>query len=374
MTNGIAIVLGANAGQADLIRYLKERDWTVTAVSGRQVGDPGETLAHRFVKLDIRDVDAVGALAREHKADIVYSISSDVAITAATEVSEKLSLPHFFDSGLIDVFNKKPLLRAFLNSRNLSPVAFAEVKSAEEASDWSVFPCVVKPTDAQGQRGVQKVFDKAHLTKAIEIAIDACKEPRSAIIEAFLEGVEISCNVLVSDGELVVSELSERLVHTGDNFGIPVGHLIPIVHVPEHFVKEAAKLVEDVTRALGIANGTLYYQMIVTPDGPRIVEIAPRLDGCHVWRLIKAARDIDFLDGAVRRLTGESVPRQNGRDDPGAVYELIFQQMPPGKPFDKSEFPIPEDALYHEYRYQQGQPVVPVNGRLEVVGYYVRKR
>ena len=374
MTNSSAIVLGANAGQADLIRYLKERGWNVTAVSGRQVGDPGETLADSFVKLDIRDVDAVSALAREKKAEIVYSISSDVAITAATEVSEKIGLPHFFDSGLIDIFNKKPLLRAFLNSRNLSPVAFAEVKSTDEANDWSVFPCVVKPTDAQGQRGVQKVFDKAHLAEAIEIAIDACKEPKSAIIEAFLEGVEISCNVLVSDGELVVSELSERLVHTGENFGIPTGHLIPIVDVPEHFIEEAGKLVEDVTRALGIRNGTLYYQMIVTPDGPRIVEIAPRLDGCHVWRLIKAARDIDFLDGAVRRLTGESVPKQNGRDEPGAVYELMFQQMPPGKPFDKSQFPVPEDALYHEYRYQQGQPVVPVNGRLEVVGYYVRKR
>ena len=208
----------------------------------------------------------------------------------------------------------------------------------------------------------------------IEEAIAACKEPRRAILEAFLDGVEISCNVLVSDGELVVSELSERLVHTGDNFGIPVGHLIPIVSVPDDQVKAAAKLVEDVTRSLGIRNGTLYYQMIVTPEGPRIVEIAPRLDGCHVWRLIKAARGIDFLDGAVRRLTGEQVPKQSGRHEPGAVYELMFQQMPPGQPFDKSRFPVPADALYHEYRYEDGQPVVPVNGRLEVVGYYVRKR
>ncbi|MDQ6437589.1 ATP-grasp domain-containing protein [Mesorhizobium sp. LHD-90] len=374
MTNGTAIVLGANAGQADLIRYLKERNWHVTAVSGRQVGDPGETLANEFVKLDIRDVDAVCDLARKKKAEIVYSISSDVAITAATEVSEKLGLPHFFDSGLVDVFNKKPLLREFLNSRGLSPVAFAEVTSADQADDWAVFPCVVKPTDAQGQRGVQKVFDKAHLAGAIEEAIANCREPKSAIIEAFLEGVEISCNVLVSDGEMVVSELSERLVHTGANFGIPIGHLIPIVHVPEHFVAEAGKLVEDVTRALGIKNGTLYYQMIVTSEGPRIVEIAPRLDGCHMWRLIKHSRGIDFLDGAVKRLTGAAVPRQDGRDEPGAVYELMFQQMPPGKPFDKSQFPVPADALYHEYRYQQGQPVVPVNGRLEVVGYYVRKR
>jgi len=374
MKNGSAIVLGANAGQADLIRYLKEHGWKVTAVSGRQVGDPGEKLADRFEKLDIRDIDAVCGLARDLNAGIVYSISSDVAITAATEASERLGLPHFFDSDLVDIFNRKPLLRAHLNERGLSPVAFAEVASVEEARDWDVFPCVVKPTDAQGQRGVSKVLHKADLARAVEDAIVACKEPRRAILEAFLEGVEISCNVLVSDGELVVSELSERLVHTGDNFGIPVGHLIPIVSVPADQVMAAARLVEDVTRSFGIRNGTLYYQMIVTPDGPRIVEIAPRLDGCHVWRLIKAARGIDFLDGAVRRLTGESVAKQAGRREPGAVYELMFQQMPPRQPFDKSRFPVPADALYHEYRYADGQQVVAVNGRLEVVGYYVRKR
>lgn len=368
-----AMVLGANAGQADLIRYLVDNGWYVIACAGRR-GDPGEKIAHRFEQIDITNVDAVSALAKEVGAEIVYSISSDIAITAATEVSEKLGLPHFVDSDLVDLFNKKPLLRAFLNDRNLSPVAFAEVTSPEQAADWSVFPCVVKPTDAQGQRGVTKVLEKSALAGAIEEAIASCRHPRSAVIEAFLEGIEISCNVLVSDGNMVVAELSERLVHTGANFGVPIGHLIPIVHAKQSEVDAAARLVEDVTKALGIQNGTLYYQMKLTPDGPRIVEIAPRLDGCHMWRLIKAARGIDFLDLAVRRLTGESIPLQPSRDNGDAVYETQFQQMPPGEPFDPARFPVPPDAIYHEYRYDPGQQVVPVNGRLEVVGYYVRRQ
>lgn len=373
MTKGTAVVLGANAGQADLIRHLKEQGWYVIACAGRR-GDPGEKIADRFEQVDITDIDAVSKLAREAKADFVYSISSDIAITAATEVSEKLGLPHFFDSDLIDIFNKKTRLRAFLNDRNLSPVPFAQVSSADEAADWAVFPCVVKPTDAQGQRGVTKVMAKAELAAAVEEAIAACREPRSAVIEAFLGGVEISCNVLVSDGKIVVSELSERLVHTGANFGIPIGHLIPIVHAEQAEIEAAARLVDDVTRALNVKNGTLYYQMKLTPDGPRIVEIAPRLDGCHMWRLIKAATDIDFLDLAVRRLVGEQIPVQRPRRDAGAVYETQFQQMPPGSPFDPAKFPIPSDAIYHEYRYDPGQAVVPVNGRLEVVGYYVRRQ
>ena len=49
----------------------------------------------------------------------------------------------------------------------------------------------------------------------------------------------------------------------------------------------------------------------------------------------------------------------------------MFQQMPPGSSFHKAGFPVPEGALYHEYRYEDGQTVAPINGRLEVVGYYV---
>ena len=45
-----------------------------------------------------------------------------------------------------------------------------------------------------------------------------------------------------------------------------------------------------------------------------------------------------------------------------------------GQPFSAAAFPVPEDAIYHEYRYDAGQDVRPVNGTLEVVGYYVRNR
>ena len=59
---------------------------------------------------------------------------------------------------------------------------------------------------------------------------------------------------------------------------------------------EGAALVRAVVASLGVRDGTLYFQMKATPDGPKIIEIAPRLDGCHIWRLMKHARDLDYLD------------------------------------------------------------------------------
>lgn len=189
-----------------------------------------------------------------------------------------------------------------------------------------------------------------------------------------MEGTEISCNVLVSGGSLAVAVFSERLVHGGDCFGVPVGHLIPPQHVSDESIGQARAMVEAVIRSLGIENAALYFQMIVSHDGPRVVEIAPRLDGCHIWRLIKAAYGIDLIDLTFRRLMGEAVQASVLPGLPTAVFELMFQQLPTGRVFRGADFPVPSDALYHEFRCGEGQVPTPINGRLEVVGYYVRRR
>ncbi|MEN5113045.1 ATP-grasp domain-containing protein [Brevundimonas diminuta] len=370
--NRSALVLGANAGQADLIRYLGEQGWTVTACAHRP-GGAGAKLAHDFRLQDITDVEGVTALARELGVDLVYSVSSDIAVPAVVGASVALGLPHYFDPALVALLDDKAALRAQLNANNLSVVPFVKARSMEDCAGWTSYPCMVKPADAQGQRGVAKVLSPEGFEAALANAI-SLSPSGTAIVEAWLEGVEISYNVLVADGRVVVNEVSERLVHGDHLVGVPRGHLIPPVAVDAEVCAQGAALVEAVTAMLKVRDGTLYFQMKVTPEGPRIIEIAPRLDGCHIWRLMKLAREVDFLDLAVRRLEGEEVAAAAAGVPAKGVYELMFQQAAPGSIFQASDFPKPDDALYHEYRYEDGETILPINGRLEVVGYYVRKR
>lgn len=367
-----ALVLGANAGQADLIRYLTAHNWIVTACAHRE-GGAGAKLADQFKLQDITDVAGVALLAKEIGADLIYSVSSDLAVPAVVGASSALGLPHYFDQDLVALLDDKAALRSKLNASDLSVVPYVRARSIEECNGWSTYPCMVKPADSQGQRGVAKVLAAEDLEAALVNAI-ALSPTGTAIVEAWLEGVEISYNVLVADGRVIVNEVSERLVHGDHLVGVPRGHLIPPVAVDAAVCAQGAELVEAVTALLGIRDGTLYFQMKATPDGPRIIEIAPRLDGCHIWRLMKLARDVDFLDLAVRRLQGEDVTVAAAGVPADGVYELMFQQSAPGGVFQSRDFAKPEDALYHEYRYEDGETILPINGRLEVVGYYVRKR
>lgn len=368
------LVLGTNAGQADLIRHMKARGWRVIGASPVP-GEPGQAFCDAVEQINIVDLDALEAAARRHAVDLVYSISSDVAMRSAVALSERMGLPHFYDSAFIDLLDNKAALRGFLAENDLGPVPFQQVAAPGDLKDWTTFPCMVKPTDAQGQRGVVKIARAEDLDAAITRAADLSRSGQ-AIVEGFLDGVEVSCNVMVCGGEVRMKVLSERLVHGPHAVGVPSGHLVPPRNVSEENQRKAIALVDAIIAALGTRDGVLYFQMIITPEGPRVVEIAPRLDGCHMWRLIKAARGADLIAMTMDCLTGEApvatLPENGeGTQGPG-IMELMFQQVPPDTAFDPSAFPAPEGAVYHEYRYDAGETIRAVNGILEVVGYYVR--
>ncbi len=366
-----ALVLGTNAGQADLIRYLKNDGWYVVGCSGRS-GEPGQTLCDVFEKVDIRNVDALEPLVSNHDISLIYSISSDLAMKSVVALAERTGLPHFFDSPFIALLDNKASLRKFLADRRLSPVTYLEVGKPVEAEDWTSFPCVVKPADAQGQRGVQKVEDRSAFHEAVRDAIDSSPSGL-AIVEDFLDGVEMSCNVVLQGGKPVLKVLSERLVHDFEKIGIPEGHLVPAISVSRKDQECAIELVDRVVAALDQTDGVLYFQMINSDTGPKIIEIAPRLDGCHMWRIIEQATGQNLIRLATEMLTGDKLIEKYAESSDPKKFELMFQQMAPGKKFDEADFPKPADCLYHEYRYAPGEIVQPVNGTLEVVGYYIRE-
>ena len=370
MKKNTILVLGANAGQLDLIKYMKSIDWNVVVCSFRK-GEIGEYYADSFYLVDIRNIEEVTKLAIKINANLVYSVSSDTAITTAIKVSEKLSLPHFFNSKLINLFNNKHDLREYLNSNNLGTVSFNKISEGLEEISWYEFPCIVKPADAQGQRGVQKVESKENLLNAVETAKDISLS-KTAIIEEYLDGAEISCNVLVNKGKVIFDILSERVAYSGEYMGIPKAHLIPCINVSKEKQEETLLLVHKIIKSLRIENGSLYFQMKVTSKGVKVIEIAPRLDGCHMWRLILNATDYNYLEHTVETLLGKCSLSHKVKLKDNRLYELVFQHAKSGKKFIKKEYPIPENVYYHEYRYNNGDEIIPINGRLEVVGYYTK--
>ncbi len=366
-----ALILGTNAGQADIIRYLNENGWETHACGYKKEG-PGCDLVYHFHLVNTTDIDAVKDLAVDIKADIVYSVSSDSAITTATKVSEILGLPYLLNGKLIDLFNNKNDFRHFLNQNNIGVTQYIAVTEKNiETVEWTDFPCVVKPTDSQGQRGVQFINSKNELAEALRLAI-ASSNSKTAIIEEYLDGAEFSTNTVVQNGEIILNEFSDRIVFSEKYFGLPKGHRLPITYINEEQFAIANSYVHKIIKKLNIKNAVLYIQMKLKGDEPRVIEIAPRLDGCHIWRLIKHYRGVDLRELAIKCLVGEKIDKgvySKLKDRKSSVLE--FYHLPTEEIFSLEKLKVKKDVSFIEYRYSDGDAIVPINGKLEVVGYSI---
>lgn len=363
-----AIVLGVGNAQVDLIRYLKSQGWWVIGCSYRREGRGLEDI-DQFTLLNVIDADGIERLARAENVDLVYSIGSDLAMPAAARVAARLGLPFLVPAETAELLQNKLLLRGFLAEHAISPIRFKGIRSQSDLDDWRIFPAILKPVDNQGQRGVFVAASLEQARSGLENSLRFSRS-RTVIIEEFLEGPEISVNTFVVNGETVFKEISDRLVVEEFPGGIPRGHIYPAVHCTPAARCEAQSLTERCNRALGIQNGPVYYQMIITSGGPRIVEVTPRLDGCHMWRLIKMTSGVDLLEASVKCLLGEAPPELSVGSDLQSRY-LGFYYSPPGSPFLQANYPPPPAAEHLEYYYADGETVRPINGYWEKVGYYI---
>jgi biotin carboxylase len=324
-----------------------------------------------FAMLNVIDVDGIVRLARSEKADLVYTIGSDLAMPTVAEVSARLGLPAFIPSKTAGMLQNKLRLREFLSAHNISPIRFQEVRKQTDLDSWTRFPAMVKPVDNQGQRGVFLANTIEEARAGFENSLKHSLS-KTLIVEEFLDGPEVSANTFIRDGETVFNEISDRLVVAGYAGGIPKGHIYPARACTGELLAETKELVECCNCELGILNGPVYYQLILTANGPRIVEVTPRLDGCHMWRLIKTVCGVDLLDMCVRQLMGEELPPLDVRPGMDSYY-LGFYYCPPAQRFFLSEHQPASEVEYLEYYYADGETVRPINGYLEKVGYSIER-
>ena len=118
-----------------------------------------------------------------------------------------------------------------------------------------------------------------------------------------MPGPEITVNAFSVGGVFHPLTVTDRLTGTGPAFGVALAHAWPSAHAVEEAVG-AARLAAD---ALGVTDGPTYTQIVLGPDGPRVMELAARLGGGHDAELCRVALGIDLNGLALAAALGEPV-------------------------------------------------------------------
>lgn len=363
-------ILGAAAVQADAVHAAQSLDYEVHVLAAAANG-PAAEIADTFVALDFSDVAAVVKYAKDADLDVVYSVGSDFAMPVSAKVSTELGLPHFVSVETAVSCNSKPDMRAQLGDMpgNIPSKTVTTTVDAQWEGTW---PIIVKPSDAQGQRGVSKLEDPAGLSAAIDNALPHSR-CGSVILEEFIEGPEVSVNGYMVAGTLAFMAVSDR--ETWPEFtGLVAAHVLPSRYVTEDLHARIRSMMSTAANQLGIDNGPVYAQVMLRDGQPYVIEITPRLDGCHMWEVIKTATGTDLLAATLRHLVDGEAPTfsdSDPMDDP--AVRLDFHCQPPNTAYSSDRFPRPADSVERYAYYRDGDIVRPVNGRYDKVGYDIRR-
>lgn len=292
-----------------------------------------DNIAHKYsdeyVNVSIIDKEAVLAVAKEKQIDGIMSFGVDPGVVAASYVQNKLNLPSFGPFESIEILQNKDKFRAFLTDNGFN-VPWAKGYSTEEealadASNFSL-PCIVKPTDSAGSKGVTRVDSLAGLEKAVKYAFEHSISHR-IIVEEFIEkeGCSSDSDCFSLNGELkVVTYSAQRFDENAAGAYVPAAYSWP----SSMNMRQEAELTSEIQRLLTLLHmNTSIYNIetrVGTNGKPYIMEVSPRGGGNRLAEMVRYATGMDMITACTRAAVGDSVGDISQRPLDGHWAEVIL--------------------------------------------------
>ncbi|HVC85876.1 MAG TPA: hypothetical protein VNC40_00470 [Gaiellaceae bacterium] len=302
------LFLGASVSQLPAIRYAREAGHRVVAVDGdpNAVAFPFADVAR---SLDFTDVDRVTEDALRLGVEGVLAISTDRAVPPAAEISTRLGLPGI-GAEVARAMTDKALMRERLELSGIPQPRHAVLTSESDlpqACEQVSLPAVLKPVDSGGQRGIYFINSVEQLHTFLPDALAFSRSGR-AMLEEYVEGIELNGLLVARDGEPTLLTLSDRLRPAGPGFGVGWIHSFPS-SLPAGVLAEAESIAAATVRALGLKDGIAFPQLIADESGVvRVVEIAARIPAGQMADLVSFGTGINLFEIAIEQALGHTVP------------------------------------------------------------------
>jgi phosphoribosylamine--glycine ligase len=254
-------------------------------------GNPGMAALGETRDLAATDVAGQVALAREIAADLVV-VGPEVALEAGlADALAEAGIPCFGASArAARIETSKAFMKAFASRHGLPTAAFGVFEDADTAKAYlegRAAPYVIKADGLAAGKGVVIAADRAEAGAAIDACLGGQFGAAGArvVIEAFMDGEEISLFAL-SDGDHAVlfgSAQDHKRAFDGDT-GPNTGGMGAYAPAPAltPALETAARegLIDPTVRGLAAEGapyrGVLYAGLMLTNDGPRLVEFNAR--------------------------------------------------------------------------------------------------
>lgn len=258
--------------------------------------------------------------------------SCDYYIEAAAEAASALSLPSNPVESVSRSVNKYFMRRTHASKGVPSP-RFALALSPDDSEAIAAvtgLPAIVKPADMNGSALVRKVETVEAMKEAVSSVLSLRENTRGrerfrgALVEEFLRGEEFSAECCVVGGEVHILGVTDKQLG-GKSGVVETGHMFP-ARMAQDEERSVRECVASALEAVGYVHGVAHVEVRATPEGPRIIEINPRIGGNYISELVERTIGVSPLSQMIQLALGEEpelVGKERERPKSAAVAFVL---------------------------------------------------
>ncbi len=302
------MILGASILQLPAIKKAKEMGFDVIAVDMNPEAIGFKVSGIKKEIISTIDIPAIIEAAERHQIDGIMTLATDMPIRSVAAVAREMNLVGIDEETALKATNKIEMRKALQLGGVPIPKFFKVSNENEykEAVKQFTVPFIVKPADSSGSRGIFEVVDITN-HELVKNAYEYCKpysKVGDVIVEEYMIGPEVSVETLTVDGVCHVIQITDKLT-TGAPHYVEMGHSQP-TRLNKKIADKISEVAKAANNAIGIKNGPSHTEIIITSEGPKIVELGARLGGDNITtHLVPLSTGVDMVECCIKIAVGE---------------------------------------------------------------------
>jgi len=322
------LIFGAGLNQLELIREAR-RLGLVTVVVDPQPDPPGKQEADYFYRVDGNDYETTCFVVLRHVVRGIVTGQMEKPLRLMARLAEEMGFI-FNSPGVTERSTDKWLMKKAFMAAGVPCAEGILITHREEPAsrlrNWLAFPVIIKPRDAFSSRGVFRCRSLEEVLSYVDIS-RRFASAGDILIEEFIHGREYSVEAITFRGETTIIQFTEKFI-TPYPRTVETGHLQPAGLTDEER-ESIAEVVVRALKSLGIENSASHTEVMLTAEGPKVIEVGARLGGDFIASyLTRSSTGVSMDRAAIQVALGIAPDLHGDRSD----YSMIsFIELPEGK-------------------------------------------
>lgn len=235
----------------------------------------------------------------------------EYVVDSVSIANAAIGLPHLSAHAALQTRNKYAC-RKTLALHTIRVPRFYSINSIDEALNAALhvgFPSVLKPINGCGSLFVKKIHDLQELQKELAFLLGnhfvdmGLSVGAECLLEEYVEGNEFSIEGYIGDDGPIIVAVTEKILGAEPYF-VEMGHVVDASLSSQQRL-DIEDYIYSVVKAIDMNIGVFHAELRLSDAGPVLMEIAARLGGDKIHRLVEITHDVSLPQVMIRCYQGQ---------------------------------------------------------------------